>query len=478
MMLTLLHKELRLAADVFVGALIFLVASFPLACAGVAMQGVRPFPWLSAIVGGCVLNQYTMVLTGALLGAVAFAREREEGSIHFLVALPLRPARHYTAKVAGGALLWAALWLVNGVLLAGVVVMAGLEAHTLLPFLGRMLGTAFLSWAAFGLAAFAGARIASVTGAALAAAACLMIVVVVRLVSKDYTGADTLFSIPFLIALAVLGTLMLGLAGRGDHLVGNSRVSTGKSGDTTVVLEATWHGHRGPWAALLWKDLRLMRMPLVLGTVLFALPFLAALGHALHAGDSATTFRAASLLNMALGWIILPLWSGSSMASEWAAGTDAFLAALPLRNSRNIASKFLTAGPPSAALCAVGGAVFLLAERHIPGEPSLTWDLTWDAFNNSGFLPGAVAYSCAQPVTFAVAWYLAARTQRKTIAIVVGVIAGPVAMAAWAVSGGPGGILAGRLLPVPAIMLHATALAGVSGLLILMGARLAFRQQI
>ena len=149
--IALCWKEVRLASDLIAGALVLFCASFPLAFAGVAMQGVRPFPWISALAGGCVLNQYTMVLTGALLGAIAFSREREDGNAGFLAMLPVSLHRQYTAKLLAALTVWGLLWELNAAIFIAVTWSTGHGLSPLVPFLPRILGVVALSLAALGL---------------------------------------------------------------------------------------------------------------------------------------------------------------------------------------------------------------------------------------------------------------------------------------------------------------------------------------
>lgn len=469
----LLRKEARLASDVMLGGCVLLAASFPLALAGVAMQGVTPFPWLAAFGGACVLNQYTMVLTGALLGAVAFAREREDGNVHFLASLPLAPRRHYAAKVAATLMLWVLLWALNAAILAGFIRATGHGLGPLLPFVPRMLGVLALSFAALGFASFAGNHFASVTGAAFAGAAGLLLAAVLRSFWMSANQGGAFFDTPFLTLLGVLGAAGLGGAAHSFRPAGKtlSRGAAGELRTPAGVFLTARPGFRSGAAALLWKDARLLRAPVALGLLLCFLPFAAAGGNALIAGSAAEGFRTASLLAIALGWIALPLWSGSSLAGEWAANTQPFLSCLPVSARRVLAAKFAVAAVPGALVFAVCAAVFLLAETRIAGEPALRANMTWDEYNTSHFLGGAFAYACALPVTFAVAWYFAARLRRKIVSIVLGVVSGPLAMAAWAVTSAPEGYIVGHLPPVASAGLHAAVLAALSVSLVVLGAR-------
>jgi len=462
-------KEARLVSDVFVGAVVLFAASFPLACIGVAMQGLNPFPWISALAGGCVLNQYTMVLTAALLGAAAFAREKEEGSHHFLASLPLSHARQTGAKVFVTLATWTALWAINAAIFATVVLATGQGLEPLREFLPRIIGVLALSFAALGLAQLAGCFVASVTGAAFMAAAALLVVAVARWIVP---GDDIFFTPVFLALLLTVGAVAMLLASQsyGRFLRMRPKGATGN-----------FQGGRLYWmpdnalGALIWKDLRRLHVPLYAGTTLLVLPFIAAGGHALLAGEGAAGLRTASLLAMALGWIVLPLWCGTSLAGEWATNTHLFLAGLPISPRRILGARLAAAALPALLAGAVCVAVFLIAQSQFPDEPMLVAGLSWDEFNRSHFLGGAVAYACALPVTFGAAWYFAARLRRPVLAIVLGVVTGPVAMATWAVSGGPGGLLATYLPPLGAVAFHGASLFVVSAGLIALGARQAQR---
>lgn len=473
-MMALLRKEMRLSEDVLLGACVLLVGSFPLALIGVAMQGIRPFPWGSVVGAGCVLNQYTLVLTGALLGAVIFAREREDGNTHFLAMLPISPRRQSAAKLVAALTIWAVLWTVNVIIVLVSTLAAAGGLDPLLPFLSRMVSVLLLSFAALGLSGLAGCYLASVTGAALTGAAILLAVAVARSIGLSAMGGGDFFGPYFSGGFGVLGAAALALAGwtHGRRALAGGRpwagVATGRGVQVRMGGSLT--------GALLWKDVRLIRIPLLAGLVVVALPFAAAGGKALLVGEAAQDFRTASLLAMALGWIVLPLWSGSSLTSEWSGNTQPFLGSLPVSARRILLSKLVVALIPGGLVILASVGVFGLAQGQIPSEPRLYPALTWDAFNASHFLGGAVAYTSALPVTFAVAWFVAARLRRKIVAIVLGVLSGPLSMAAWAVTGGPGGFLAAQLTPLPAVVVHGAIFAGLALVLVLLGNRQLVRQ--
>ena len=73
------------------------------------------------------------------------------------------------------------------------------------------------------------------------------------------------------------------------------------------------------------------------------------------------------------------------------------------------------------------------------------------------------------PVTFAMGWYFAARLKRVIVAIILGIVSGPVAMATWAISSMPDGYIAEHFLPLEAIGIHSALLTTISILLIVLG---------
>ena len=121
---------------------------------------------------------------------------------------------------------------------------------------------------------------------------------------------------------------------------------------------------------------------------------------------------------------------------------------------------------PSLSLSVAGVSVFLLAEGAIPGEPSLDAALTWDELSGSGFVGGAVAYACAGPVAFGVAWLASARLGRPVMAIVLGVLCAPVAMSAWAIPSMPDGYVVRNFQPFQAIAVFAVCAVLLTALLI------------
>lgn len=472
-MMLLIRKELWLASDVIAGACVLLVASFPLASLGILMMDVKPFPWASVVGGGCVLNQYTMVLTGALIGAVAFAREREEGNVQYLAYLPVSRSVQFASKVTGGFFLWGGLWSVNLAVLAFFTLMVGADLDSLLPFLPRMAGTAVFSFAAWGCASLAACYLASVTASAFGGLVAVAIAAALRIVLVQTVSDLAFFSPAFLLLLAVMGITVFGLSASAFCLEprGIRRIMHGATTYSSDDMRKLNVASRGATATLFLKDVRLLAGPLTVGAVLLCLPYAAAVGSGLLVGNTAHALRTASLAAMPLGWIVLPLWSASSLAQEWTTSSHQFLAYLPVSTKRNVFAKFAVSAAPSAVVISTCLLSFLLAHLWITGVSPMELATAWDSFNESGYIPGAVAYAGALPVTFAVAWYFAARLRRKIVAIVLGVVSGPVAMATWAITAMPEGIIAERLLPFQAVGVHGTTLAMGCMLLVALGTR-------
>ena len=152
-------------------------------------------------------------------------------------------------------------------------------------------------------------------------------------------------------------------------------------------------------------------------------------------------------------------------------GNAHFSCGLPLSARQCVLSKLVVVSLPTVVVIVGAAALFLIAQSSVLGEPPLQWTISWDEFNSSHYLAGAVAYACAMPVTFAAAWYFAARLRRTIVSIILGVVTGPVAMALWAVTGGPGGFLAEHVPPAVAVGLHAALLTLLFAALLVLGGR-------
>jgi hypothetical protein len=222
-------------------------------------------------------------------------------------------------------------------------------------------------------------------------------------------------------------------------------------------------------AALFWKDARLMGPVLLLGLFLVALPYVAAVGNAFLTGNGAVGFRVASLAAMAIGWCVLPLWSASGAAIEWSTSTFQFLAYLPISGKRVLVTKILVALIPSVFLIAGCALSFIWAHARIAEDFTRQVTGSWDDFTGDGFLSGAVAYISALPVTFAVGWFFAGMFQRRILAMTLGMVSGPVAMATWALTSMPGGYIQDHASPIQAAGIHAMAMLAISALLVTMG---------
>ncbi len=474
MIRALFWKDIKLNTDVFAAGSVLFMASFPLAVAGVYMQGLSPFPWAAALAGGCVLNQYTLVLTCALLGATALAREREDGSAKFLAGLPAKRPAQLAAKLAVGLGAVAAFWCLNLVLLLASLLISGTEFAALMPFAPRMLGVGILSLVAFGTAWLMAFRIASSVGAAFAGLGAVALISAARLMWQGTSpNAPPFFDGPFLrlLAATAVASIFAGAVGFLRHAPlhengpARKRAGRGVSAPECAAAETPWP----PLLTLLWKDLRLSTPWLLAGVAIFTLPYIAATAQALHTGQAALAFRVASLAAMALCWLILPCWSGQALAAETASSSARFLAYLPVSRKKVLLSKLAVALLPSIALSATSITTFLWAQQAIPSEPTLSPGLSWEALSTSGFLSGAIAYACAAPVAFGVTWFVAADLNRPIIAITLGTLSAPIAMAAWAIPSMPGGYIVHNLHPLQAMAAFAASMLLLAGFLVASG---------
>ena len=461
-MTVLLRKEWRLASDVAVGAIALLVASFPLALIGVAMQGVRPIPWISVFAAGCVLHQYTLVLVGALLGAVAFGREREDGNEGFLACLPIARQRQFNAKVAVAVGFWTAAWLLNGALFLSLLVVAGIGTDSLGPYIQRMTHTCVLSLATLGLSMWLARRIPSVMGAAMAALGLVAGIIALNAALARAKVFDTFYNEPYATAIFLSGLLGIASAWLRYALLPELKHDRRRATDRVYTAPRPLQRIHAPFLALLWKDARLQRAPLACGLVLLAVPFAAALANAFTSDAPAEAFRLAALIAMPLAWLVFPLWAASARAGEWAANTHLFVAPLPVSPRHIVSSKLVASAIPAIVVAGFAVTIFLFAQSQIPGEAILAPNLTWEAFTASNFLPGAVSYAAALPVPFAVAWYMAGRLRRVVLPTISGILTGPLAMALWVVAGD----LLRDLSPFRASLAHTAILLGSSAALL------------
>ena len=133
----------------------------------------------------------------------------------------------------------------------------------------------------------------------------------------------------------------------------------------------------GPLRALLWKDLRLIRMPLLLGGAVLLMPY-AVCAAAIPVLDSlSSAFRSTGLISIALGGLVFPFWSGHLASTEHVSRTARFLSSLPAPRHKVALSKLLLTLSPVTAISAANLMLLLTVDRAVPGSlgfgPNLTW---------------------------------------------------------------------------------------------------------
>lgn len=442
MMKALLWKDLRLFADVFLAGVALLLGSYALAFLLVWSDDLSAFEWSKVIGGGASLTRFTSLLVCALLGACAFGRESEDRSLRFLACLPARSADVVLSKLVIAVSMVVILWLTSTAILAVAMRAMGYGWDALLWTLQAMLG-----YVASGVMAFGGAWLLSFLlntsiGAAFAGLMLLAPVYAAQLLLNSFFGLDNpMFfhggAVVFMVVAGLLGVtagtsiyMRSGCAADGaSALFGRRR--PGLRTATSLDLPAH-HKRNGPIRALLWKDYRLMRAPLLTGLAVLALPHAVAAAGSRISGNALSHFETASLIGIALGALIFPFWSGHIMAAESASGTVRFLSSLPVPPVKALAGKLAVSFTPMLCMSTVNVVLLIMTHNANPNEAGFNGDLTWTEWVEVPHIVMGLGLANGAAVAFSLAWFASAHYGWPALAIVFGVLAAPLVLTLWA----------------------------------------------
>lgn len=439
MMKALLWKDLRIFGDVFLGGLVLLFASYFLAFLLVYSDRSSGFEWSKAIAGGASLTRFSSLLICALFGGYAFARESEDGSLLFLAALPARRTHILASKMIVAVAMVVVTWVVSlSIMGAGFRAMRyGWEDFGFA--LKAMAGYQGLSLLAFGAAWILSFYLNTAVGSAFAGLTALAPVCMGQFLINWYFQIDNpAFFHPAVVvamflsgAFAVAGGCLLFVrfgAATEETRVKRSLGLQRYAPETSAT--AAFHpgrGKAGEFAALLWKDFRLIKAPLLIGMGLVALPYLiVAAGE-----DWLAHARTASVISIALGGVVFAFWSGHIMTAESQSRTDEFLAYLPASRVKVLASRLAVAFLPMALIAAVNLGVLIAANNAMPGEVRFDPDVTWESLMKAPHIIMGLPLSNGAVLAFGLAWFTSAYYRRPAVAIVLGALAAPLGVGLW-----------------------------------------------
>jgi ABC-type transport system involved in multi-copper enzyme maturation permease subunit len=430
----LLWKDLLLLRETFKAAAALLIISYAFAGLLVFMGETGDFSWSKVIAGGASLARFTSLLISALVGGHLYGREREDGSEQFLLQLPVRPGAIVASKlvVALGAL--ATVWLVSMLLMLGGMGGMGIDTDTQFRVLQAMLPFATAGLMAFGSAWLASYFVPSAVGAAFVGIIAVLPAYPLHLCYAHFAGLERTAGDTGGMALVmfVLGTTAAATAAwlfTSQH-VQQRCLKKAPDGATAREFAANMEAFT-PFRAVVWKDYRLMKIPVGLGLVLLVLPSGIGCASFLFSAEWPSYLAGASVISMAIGALVMPFWAAQIMSGEHTAQTFQFLAYLPIP-LRDIAKSRLciALGP---ALLATGFSVgtLLVAQHAMQGKPAFDAAFTWDDWIGNGFIVMGLGLANASLIAFAVSWLLAAHYLRPTLAIVAGIIMVPLSITAW-----------------------------------------------
>ena len=440
-MKSLLWKDLRLFGDVFLAGVALVLASYAIAFF-LVYSDPDGFAWAKVIGGGASLTRFTSILICALMGGYAFAREAEDSSALFLTSLPVRRGRVAASKIIVASALVATFWIASLAILIVSMRSMGFEWHALGMTLAALSGFIASGIFVFGVAWFLSFFLQSAVGAAFAGLLALVPVYLVQAAARWYFASESPI---FLSWPAVAFMTITGAMGVACGALLYIRFGVGVNEALAALLPkrvlslaakadglGTERTPAGGFHALLWKDYRIVRLSLALGLCVVVFPYgVAAVASALN-GEVAAYTRGGALASIALSVMVFAFWSGVQMAHENATGANRFLASLPIPWLKAQWSKVGIALVPAALVGALNVGILLIA--HNAADQDLRFDaaFSWSMWNDAPFIVMGLALANGGALAFGLSWFASAYYRRPALAIVLGILAGPVTIGLWA----------------------------------------------
>ena len=428
---TLIWKDIRLNAPVFLAGVLLIVAPYLCVLAWMYSMAAGTFPWAKAILAGSYCSQWLSLLTCALLGGNAIACEREDGSDRFLAALPVKRDDVLFSKLVVALIAFECLWTVNPCLLRATAHVAGVSFRDTLPGAVSMPAIASTALMVFGVSWFWSTVLTRPVGAALAGIACCGLVYVTAQAihtamaseSQGFLEGTRVFA-PGIIGLlgVAAGALQYHRAGE-SRRAGPGRLSGLFRSETEAPLRMPNRRRAGTrrlqMAAMVWKDLRLLRPVLLLGAALVVMPYAIAAIDARASEDAIKAYARASGQSLWLCCLVLPVWAGYIIAAERTTESERFLAYMPVSRLTIVSSKLCVSLFPSCIVLAANLALVLILHHKLYWVPAglatdtgflrITWSsLVWQPTSLMFSLP----VLGAPMVAYGVAWLASARLTR------------------------------------------------------------------
>ncbi len=443
MLKALLWKDARILGEVILAGIALIGISYLFAFLLVCSEQGRSLEWSKVIGGGASLTRFTSLLLSALLGAYAFSRENEDRSSLFLSYLPASRPRIAASKLAISVASLLLLWLASLAVLVPSMRAMGFEADAIGRTLKAMAGYIAAGILVFGISWLLSRSSDSVVLTALAGLASLLPVCVLQFAANwhfevenpAFFGSTSIFLMTATGAAGVtLGTarfLRKGCAStKAEKQPKEARRTRAK------VLELHSQRTAARSTVLIWKDFRLFRSILAVGSAEILAPYIVSGAVAYVLGSFWEVFRTAAVVSSVLGGIVFPFWSAHIVSTERLARTHRFLATLPVPRAKAVFARLLLVLLPVAALCALNATILLACNSRVPGSPAMNDLLTWEQLPQIPFLIMGFALTNGSCLGFAASWLLATRRIRPAIAIVSGLVMTPLSIGFWAALSG------------------------------------------
>jgi ABC-type transport system involved in multi-copper enzyme maturation permease subunit len=477
----LLWKDLRLSAPALITAIFLFLASYISIYMLHFSMTPGPFPWIDATVSGTHFGQWSMVIAAALIGGVAFASEREDGSQRFFYSLPVRRIDAAIGKLIVALLAFECLWLLLALITHATVPFAAFGMRERLPGAAAPTSIAALSFLVLGAswcwsALLAKPILAAINGLMTSVFALLAVYAIARAVTSS--DAPIAFDNiapsgwPLGIVGFVVGTKVY-LAGYMDDAVSRKAATQSVGRDPDTALH--WPDRIHPFRALIWKDRRLAQMVLLAGGATLILPYAYPVLILLQGGASTEAFARTTTQTLWLSCIVFAIWGGYIVSAERASRTDRFLQSLPVRTSSIVGSRLLLTFIPAMVIFLLNlGAMLALhaiAFRQSPvDEPIRSFsDMTWTSLV---WQPNSLLFAMptfGMPlICFGVAWFGSIRLNRPFLGIGLGAASPGLVLLIWLSFAN---LVQGAIRPLQAGLLFFVAGVVISLLLLRLGYR-------
>ena len=443
MLKALLWKDVRIFAEVFLAGLALIVASYVFAFLLMYSAQGKALEWSKVIAGGASLTRFSSLLLCALLGAYAFARENEDHSIMFLSYLPAKKNYVAASKLTISISSMAVLWMVSLAALAVCMRAMDFDAAALRWTFKAMSGYVALGILVFGMSWLLSLFFDSVVVTALAGLMFLIPACMAQLAANWYFEIENpaFFHWSAVVLMTATGAAGVAIGTMRFLRVGGAVTESlprRKAIEQAFAVPASLKDQKpaGHLRVLLWKDLRLIKTPLLVGLAAMLLPY-AVCAAAAHALDSVWIgFRTAAFASIALGGLVFPFWSGHMTSAEYVSKATWFLSTLPVPRVKALVSKLAFTLLPVSAISALNLILLLAVDSSVAGSVKFDHSLTWEAMTRAPFIIMGFALTNGAVMGFSLSWFLSTYYARPTVAIVLGILMTPLSVGLWAALSG------------------------------------------